>query len=156
IQTNDGNDRIDAAAMLVRTTIDGGDGNDTILGGAEADTIDAGNGDNSVVSGDGADFITCGSGDDTVDGGREGGTINTGDGNDSIRGGDDAGIGFGYGFDQIDAGEGDNVVHFTSGSVVTGNGDDTITVDQAADAFDSGNVPSVTIQSGDGDDSITT
>src|SRR6185312_5292883 len=68
-----GNDRIDATKLATSTLallLDGGDGNDTMLGGAAQEVLLGGNGDDSLAGGDGSDFLIGDNGDDTVNGGR--------------------------------------------------------------------------------------
>lgn len=92
-------------------TLNGGNGNDVIVGTSGADDIDGGNGNDTICAGDG---------DDIVDGGNDIDTIFGEDGNDDISGGNGA--------DTIDAGEGTNEVLGGNGDdiIVTGAGDDTI------------------------------
>ena len=82
-----GNDTIDASALnsaatpqTLAVTLDGGDGNDTIIGSTGNDTI---------IGGTGNDIITGGKGDDTVNAGDDTDTINytVGDGRDTVDGG---------------------------------------------------------------------
>lgn len=49
--------------------IDAGDGNDRIIGSADADVLDGGSGDDQLSGGGGADAITGGAGSDTIYGG---------------------------------------------------------------------------------------
>ena len=78
--------------------VDGGNGDDTITGGAGNDIIAGGNGDDTIHGGAGSDVIFGGSGNDTVDGGRGTDTEilgrgddvaawDPGEGNDAISGG---------------------------------------------------------------------
>lgn len=54
------------AALPQRTLIDGGDGDDTILGGHFRDRLNGGEGNDSILGGDGRDEIYGGDGDDTL------------------------------------------------------------------------------------------
>ena len=58
--------------------VEGGDGDDTIVGGGQADRLDGGAGDDHVSGGGGVDTVRGGRGDDVVDGGA---------GSDDVRGG---------------------------------------------------------------------
>jgi uncharacterized delta-60 repeat protein len=91
-----GDDRIDLSAADFAATIDGDEGNDSIVTGDGADrincddgddTVDAGGGRDLVFGDDGHDSILAGAGDDRVYGeyGRD--TIAGGDGNDNLFGG---------------------------------------------------------------------
>ncbi|MGB7318932.1 MAG: Hint domain-containing protein, partial [Planktotalea sp.] len=99
-----------------RDSVDGGAGNDTILGGDDDDTISGGNGDDVldggidddlIFGGNGFDEIFGGDGSDTIDAGASDDTITGGAGADSIFGGNgqDSIIGATAG-DTIDGGEG--------------------------------------------------
>ncbi len=104
--TGDPND-FDALGNPLGQTLPGGNGNDTIYGGAGADTINGGNGD---------DIIYGGSGGDNLDGGTQGDQLYGGSGNDTITGGNqnDRLIG-GYGADTLDGGNGsDTFVYLSS------------------------------------------
>ena len=114
-----------------RDSIEGGAGNDTIIGGDDDDTIRGGSGadeidggiDEDLIFGDsGIDTIDGGDGDDTIDGGFGGDSIDGGDGDDSIIGnsGDDTVTG-GEGADSISTGAGqDSIVGATADDTVDG------------------------------------
>jgi hypothetical protein len=75
-------DTIDAsglAAGQVKLTIDGGDGNDIIIGSAGADTLIGGDGNDTVTGGRGDDVAFLGADDDTF-------IWNPGDGSDIVEG----------------------------------------------------------------------
>jgi Ca2+-binding RTX toxin-like protein len=82
VQGQGGNDTIDASALaaVIGLTVDGGAGNDTIIGSAGADTLLGGDGNDTVTGGLGNDFADLGAGDDTF-------VWNTGDGSDTVQGG---------------------------------------------------------------------
>jgi Ca2+-binding RTX toxin-like protein len=85
-----GDDRIDASALpagLTQLTIDGGSGNDTIIGSQGDDILLGGSGDDVIVGGRGSDLLFGGSGDDVF-------IWNPGDGSDVVDGGS--------GFDTLD------------------------------------------------------
>jgi len=52
------------AAGTAGNKVTGGDGNDTLLGGAGADDLNGGNGNDTITGGAGADFLTGGEGAD--------------------------------------------------------------------------------------------
>jgi Ca2+-binding RTX toxin-like protein len=78
-----GNDTIDASGLLADTvhlTLDGGDGNDTIVGSHGADVLVGGAGDDVVFGGQGNDVAQLGDGNDTF-------VWNPGDASDTADGG---------------------------------------------------------------------
>jgi Ca2+-binding RTX toxin-like protein len=84
LNANGGDVRITAGnglAGLVRLTLDGGDGNDTITGGDGDDFLFGGNGNDLIVGGRGADTVRMGAGDDTF-------IWNPGEGSDTVEGQD--------------------------------------------------------------------
>ncbi len=107
----------------------GGDGTDTINGQGGNDIVDGGNGRDSVTGGDGNDSLTGGDGSDTLTGNLGNDTLSGGNHADSITGGDGA--------DNIDAGQ-------SNDTVLGGAGNDTI---NGSDGLDS-------LSGEDGDDSI--
>lgn len=146
--------------------VNGGDGDDTILGGSlgeslngdnGSDVIDAGDGANTVSGGDGADSITGGGdgdsllgddgqdtlvgndGDDTIFGGNGADSIAGGDGVDSLNGNDGA--------DTIRGDSGDDVINGEDGfdSLLGGDGNDAIL----------GGAENDTVSGGDGDDTVS-
>ena len=159
-------------------SIDGGDGDDTIYGGAGADTIDAGvnndqvyggSGNDSIDGGIGSDLLYGGDGDDFVKGGGNTGnpdTVYGGDGNDTVLGGDGAGadslfgdagddsLDGGRGADTIDAGEGSDTItlsdSFGADSITGGEdvGDGDIDVIDASGLTTSGITVNVTNEAG--------
>ncbi len=121
-------DRIDASASPIGVAINGGDGNDTLIGSDFDDVLAGGNGNdivdglggNDLLSGDdGDDAIRGGSGDDRIVGNAGNDTLLGGDGNDALIGGSN---------DDVLLGEaGDDRVRGNGGSdVVTGAGNGTM------------------------------
>jgi hypothetical protein len=106
VTLGDGNDRFTATGVTVpkASTIDGGNGDDSIVGTGSADL---------VVGGNGVDDISSGAGDDTVNGGN---------GNDSVVGG--------LGHDVAALDNGDDVFRWDPGEgsddIGGGNGNDVL------------------------------
>lgn len=150
---------------VVGGTILGGAGNDTIIGGSEADRIDGqadddvlrgAGGADEITGGDGEDTLRGGSGEDSLIGGNDddniagnsGDDVMTGDaGNDRLRGdgGDDTLFG-GDDNDRLNGGSGNDVLD-------GGEGNDTVRAGDGADQIDGGNGENV-LFGGDGNDEI--
>jgi ELWxxDGT repeat protein len=103
----------DVGIVPIRSSIFGGAGNDTILGGYARDTIFGEQGNDSIIGGasndsifggDGNDRIIAGDGNDTVNGGNGPDALSGGAGNDMLNGGDDQSN------DRLDGGEGADVL----------------------------------------------
>ena len=98
-----GNDTLDASAMTVPVTLNGGTGNDSLTGGSGNDLVNGQSGDDRVLGGTGDDNLLGGSGRDLLDGGGgndrlraqgfSGDTLVGSDGSDLMSGGS--------GFDRI-------------------------------------------------------
>jgi Ca2+-binding RTX toxin-like protein len=115
-------DPIDAEFIL-----NGGDGNDTIVGSEGAETITGGMGDDSLSGGDGDDLISGGEGRDRLVGGA---------GNDELRGegGDDTLFGDEGGAIPIDAGGDDTLIGGLGIDILNGEtGDDSISGNEGND-----------------------
>jgi Ca2+-binding RTX toxin-like protein len=131
-----GNDTIvggAAADILLGGTgndrIDGNSGDDLIHGGAGDDAISGRSGNDRIYASEGNDSVSAGSGDDAVYGGDGNDTVHGEDGNDFIAGekGNDSLWG-GTGNDAIQAGDGNDAAYGEDGndSIWGGNGDDTL------------------------------
>ncbi|MFO0913456.1 MAG: calcium-binding protein [Pirellulales bacterium] len=143
----EGPDVIDASGFAFGVTIDGGGGDDEIVGTDSDDLLFGGTGNNLINSGKGNDRINTGDGNDVIFGGIGDDQIETGDGDDEIDGGDGDDLLFGgTGNNQINAGKGNDRIN-------TGDGNDVIFGGQDDDQVDSGNGDDE-IDAGDGDDII--
>lgn len=71
----------------ISATINGGDGDDVLIGGSQADVIDGGNGDDCLHGESGDDTIHGGDGHDYIDGGWGNDIVYAGAGNDWVWGG---------------------------------------------------------------------
>ncbi|KIN70784.1 Hemolysin-type calcium-binding repeat family protein [Sulfitobacter noctilucae] len=146
-------------------TLNGGDGNDSIVAGDSADTISGaggndtvhGNGDSdSISAGDGDDKVYAGSGSDTVDGGSGDDSLDGNSGNDSIRGGTGADTLDGNsGQDTLSGEEGDDEIYGggDDDSISGGAGNDWL-VGQAGNDSISGGAGFDNLQGGEGDDAL--
>ncbi|HEX5803783.1 MAG TPA: calcium-binding protein, partial [Azospira sp.] len=90
VNMNGGDDQFSATgnlAVLIGVSVDGGAGNDTILGSNGADTLLGGDGNDFVDGNQGNDTIALGAGDDVVgwDPGDGSDTVDGGVGNDTLR-----------------------------------------------------------------------
>ena len=122
-----GNDKLNTQYGVRGLTVNGGDGDDHILGSWNSDVIDAGNGRDYVHARPSNDVVKGGGGDDTLIGCLGNDSVWGGDGNDQLIGaaGDDNLFGDGgndslYGVDgndNLDGGAGYNVA-------IGGNGND--------------------------------
>jgi Ca2+-binding RTX toxin-like protein len=68
----------------IATTIEGGNGNDRLVGGAGAVTIDGGNGDDALFGGNGNEKLLGGNGNDSIDGNKGNDSAFLGNGNDTF------------------------------------------------------------------------
>src|SRR5262245_5670513 len=87
LNDNGGDDTFNAGnglATLIKLTVDGGAGNDTITGGDGNDVLLGGDGNDTITGGRGDDTVRMGAGDDTF-------VWNPGDGSDIVEGGDGQG-----------------------------------------------------------------
>ncbi len=145
VEARNGNDNIsvlggprDPLGALLRFSIFGGNGNDTVQGGSAADDVRGGNGADSVSGGEGADrvyggkgddFLQGQSGDDVMEGNNANDTMLGGPGNDTLRGGG--------GEDALRGGSGDDFIRggYGEDDMYGGAGVDTLFGDRARDIF---------------------
>ncbi len=109
--------------------INGGDGNDTLVGSMGDDTLEGGAGDDQIVGLNGDDILNGGAGDDELSGGFGDDMLNGGAGNDTLNGGD--------GDDILRAGAGDDIANGGNGNdnLNGGSGDDTLNGNDGDDFF---------------------
>lgn len=114
-------DTVDARSLTEGISVDGNNGDDTLLGGDGSDTFDGGTGNDSLDGGGGADTMTGGDGADTLLGGGGDDTLIGGLGDDSLSGGD------GNDLFVYSVGDGaDTITDFNTGnSGALNDGDDT-------------------------------
>lgn len=130
--------------------LNGGNGNDHLLGGYGHDTLSGGNGDDMLAGRMGNDHLTGGNGKDTLEGGAGCDLLSGGNGNDILRG--EAGgdqLEGGNGSDLLSGGDGDDLLD-------SGNGADSLEGGAGTDCLKGGNGPdSFIFRSGFGNDTIT-
>jgi Ca2+-binding RTX toxin-like protein len=61
-----GNDHVDVSAIDVAATLAGGDGNDHLTGGPQADLLLGGNGNDKLIGGPGPDVLDGGPGNNNI------------------------------------------------------------------------------------------
>ncbi len=123
LEGGSGNDTL--IGTFLNDSIIGGDGNDELSGGAGNDTLRGEAGDDKLIAGSGNDSVTGGSGSDFISGTNGGNTLAGEGGNDQILGGvsDDLITG-GSGNDSINAGSGIDTVSGDTGNDSIDGGDD--------------------------------
>jgi Ca2+-binding RTX toxin-like protein len=130
------------ARVRVANLIEGGAGDDRLVGTDAPDDIFAGEGNNTIKARGGNDRVTSGGGQDTITTGRGNDVVNSGGGNDVIfsRDGDDV-IDAGDGNDEITAGAGKDVITGGNGNdwISGGGGDDIINAGLGRDRVYGGN-----------------
>ncbi|MBY6113476.1 Hint domain-containing protein [Mameliella alba] len=99
-------------------TVEGGAGNDSLIGTEAADSLDGGDDNDTLRGGIGADTLTGGAGDDSLFGNEDGDSITGGAGSDTIYGE--------TGNDYVDGGDDNDTVEGNEGddTLVGGAGDD--------------------------------
>ena len=176
VQGDDGNDflsALNAKTGDIRLRMEGGAGNDTLIGGLGGDTlvgdagtdrIKGGDGNDQLEGGTGADSINGENGNDTLLGGDATDTL-TGDGSDTLNG--DAGndsLRGGLGGDLLNGGTGDDIARGGDGDDTANGGDgndsllgdtglDSLSGDAGDDTLDGGR-NNDTLNGGDGNDKL--
>ncbi|MBM79750.1 MAG: hypothetical protein CMJ78_04040 [Planctomycetaceae bacterium] len=154
ITAGPGNNFLDAEDFSGDVTLNGEDGNDTLLGAAGSGKLDAGAGDDSLRGFNGDDTLLGGAGNDILRGNGGNDVLDGADGNDDLRGqGSQDTIDAGAGNDTVDGGIGNDVID-------GGDGDDVLTGDSGTDEINGGLGNDTldgmsgndTLDGGDGDD----
>lgn len=108
---NGGDDYIDASQTDLRVSLNGGSGNDTLIGGSFDDWFDGGSGNDILWGGSGDDTMLGGPGNDSMSGGDDQDVVNGQAGEDSLTGGDGNDYVYGgAGRDTVDGGDGIDIV----------------------------------------------
>lgn len=118
-----GKNTIDLSAVTATTfttlnsvKINGGAGNDSIIGSGLNDSIQGGGGNDTINGGAGNDSLNGGSGDDVLNGEAGNDVLIGGVGNDSLNGGDGAdSLNGGAGKDSLDGGAGVDLLNGGAG-----------------------------------------
>lgn len=153
IITGAGDNTVDLSGVLTTAftgltsiSVQGGNGNDTIIGSPDlAMSAEGQDGDDSITGGSAADTISGGDGSDTIAGQAGNDSINAGDGADVVTGDD--------GDDTIIADDGDDTVSGNLGndSILGGDGLDSLSGDDGLDTLN-GNSGNDTLSGGAGTD----
>jgi Ca2+-binding RTX toxin-like protein len=151
-----GNDTLNASMTWAFVALDGGAGNDSILGsksgdrifaGADSDTVNAGGGSDTADGGSGNDSVFGGSGFDVLLGGAGADTLVGGDDDDTLEGGSENDLLFGgNGNDSLDGG-------FQLDTLMGEAGDDYLAGFTNNDSLDGG-VGNDVVDGGDGADTL--
>ncbi len=156
INLGDGNDSVDATALQFSVLVLGGDGNDLMLGGTDADFFSGEAGNDTLLGAGGDDLLLGGDGNDTMRGGAGADIMDGGDDHDLIygQGGPDVLIG-GNGNDYLDSGVGNDLVLGGAGNdtVQAGTGNDSVFGGEGNDYLDGGAASDVVI-GGAGNDTV--
>ncbi|MGY0794576.1 beta strand repeat-containing protein [Azospirillum argentinense] len=102
-----GSDTVTAANASSAVELIGGDGDDSLTGGAYADSLRGDNGNDWLDGGDGDDTLSGGNGNDWLCGGSGNDTLSGGSGNDTLVGG--------FGDDSLVGGSGADLFVFSNG-----------------------------------------
>jgi Ca2+-binding RTX toxin-like protein len=156
VSLHGGDDQFNAdPSITTPLRVDGGAGNDTIVGGGGDDVLDGGTGDDTIRGGPGNDQIFGGGGDDVLVGGQGNDTV-SGDG-----GADTFAWNPGDGSDAIDGGAGQDLLQFNGSNaaetmrVAAVDGHAVLVRDIASIRMDFDNVEAVAIKALGSADDIT-
>ena len=153
VRGGDGDDFLNATGAnigTVRMSLNGDNGNDTIIGSLGNDTINGGAGNDGANGGTGNDTINGGTGNDQLGGGLGNDLIGGGEGNDFVNGnaGDDSLLGGSgndtlkgeEGADTLDGGAGADNLNGMGGndSILGGTGNDAVAGGAGDDTLDGG------------------
>ncbi len=152
-----GDDSVDGTLLQFSIVVTGGDGNDLILGGSDADVLSGDAGNDTLIAGGGDDLVLGGDGNDTLRGGAGSDAMDGGADNDLLvgQGGGDLLIG-GTGNDNVDGGVGNDSIVGNDGndSLIGGTGNDVIIGGAGNDTL-LGNEGTDTLIGGSGVDSLS-
>lgn len=146
--------------------VDGGDGEDVLLGGSRNDDLRGGAGNDNLLGRDGDDILDGGGDSDVLVGNRGEDQLSGGDGGDTLLGGqDDDFLDGGGGVDLLVGGNGNDILEGAGGSdtLMGGNGDDDLDggagsdtlMGNAGDDYIAGNGGQDFIHGGRGDDTMS-
>lgn len=173
VEGEDGNDILYGGAG--EDTVLGGAGHDTLDGGLHNDTLDGGSGNDDIKGGSGTDSLKGGDDDDTLDGGGAGDRLEGGLGDDTLDGGPRMGVGGadtavydtnGHVYVDLAVGEASgamgNDVLISIENVETGNGDDVVFGSNGANVIETGGDTDIVhamggddvVDGGSGDDTL--
>lgn len=141
---------------LMYFNLDGGAGNDTVVGANNADILAGGSGDDEVYGLGGDDSLTGGTGSDDLYGGNGNDLADGGSGHDNIYGGDGSdGLTGGLGDDHLSGGAGNDNLDGGDGydHMYGGNGDDWMSGGAGNDYME-GNAGNDCMTGGDGNDTM--
>lgn len=138
VNAGGGNDSVTIDPLVgIAVTVNGDDGNDTIIGGGVAMTFNGGNGNDLLQGGSGADNLDGGDGDDTLVGDAGNDTLTGGANNDQIFGG--------TGSNTVTDGSGNDLIDLSANAVAlvytTGGGADTVLGSAFADLITGSSSP---------------
>lgn len=139
VDAGDEDDTVVANVSVFPLTIEGAEGNDTLIGGSGSDSIGGGQGNDTLIGGGGNDTLDGGNGNDDLTGGNGNDTLDGGAGNDSISGGNGNDVGDGGGGDdEVAGGAGNDTLNGGAGNdrLIGGAGIDNLDGGQGNDRID--------------------